>query len=243
MPYPRVFQPNTLCTVGDGFGNTSPNCPVQLFRPFLGCQFNGPQPRILSVDIPQFAGGILRGLVSVPNTPPLTIKPGPHYWKDSKPPALVLSEDPNGLTWVWLDALPWDPPGPVTSKIWSFWAAVGYIPPPPPTPIVMGPNPPAAPLIVPGTQYVANIAALGTGFVYIPKAGGVAYSSTLYSQTQINTTTTLLGGNHAGATFAEGAGLGLGTFPVAGGAHVGPDAILQLTNTQPAIDTVVFSLV
>ena len=119
--YPRTFLPSTLVTVSDGVGHTVASCRAQLFKPLLGCSFNGQQPLIVNHKIPNQAGIILRGLVEIVVGGPLVIHPGPAYWKDGTPPSMILSEDPNALSWVWMDALPWLLPS--GSRLWKIGRA------------------------------------------------------------------------------------------------------------------------
>jgi hypothetical protein len=234
MPYPFIFRPNTTCILNDGRGSQQATAPLQLFRPFLGCNFDGPQPRIASRDVPQIAAGILRGLVQVAAAPALVLKTGPQWWVAAQPPYVVLNEDPQSIKWYWLDAIPYvTDPGPPT-RLYSFWAASTYNSVPPPAPLVMGPNGPGAALVTAGVVYQSTLLAGASGWIYKPTATGVASVVSLVSQTTIAPIgINEYGGPHAAPvpeTFIVGVAPQMLNTP--GLAHTGPDGTVQLANTD-----------
>jgi hypothetical protein len=244
MPYPHSFRPATTCQVSDGAGHMAMDCPLQLFKPLLGCAFNGPQ-NFIAPSIPNMAGAILRGLVLVPITPTI-IKPGPNFWLANRPivPSLFLAEDRNSVEWFWMDAVPWllDASLVNTNRLWSFFAAPKVLQPSGsgsgsgsgqgPIPITGGNSPQTAVLISSGLQYSTTLAGPGTVWFYTPKTTGTFYDTQVFFNIGIMTVASY-GGNHTVPTlFPEGIILtGPGGNPVAGAAHTGPDALVQVSFT------------
>lgn len=230
--YPREFRPSTLCKINDDRGHELEFCELQVFKPLLGCSFNGQQPLIVDHRIPNMAGIVLRGLVRHPLPTVLDIRPGPAFWASGLVPWIVLSEDPNALRWRFLDAIPWNVGA--SSRLWSFFAAVDHVPPPPPpppVPITLGATSGAAALITPGTTYVATIPPGAAGWAYSPQATGTAYSVASLVGTNPSVGTAAYGGSHLLVPVLEGGPVpSPGTVPVAGVTHVGPDAMALLSN-------------
>lgn len=230
--YPRVFRPTTLCKINDDRGHEVDLCELQVFKPLLGCSFNGQQALIVNHKIPNMAGAIIRGLVRYPLPSALDIKPGPAYWASGLVPWIVLSEDPNALKWRWLDAVPWNLDA--ANKLWSFFAAVDYVPPPPPpppTPITLGATSALATLVTPGVSYVATIPPTASGWAYSPQVTGTAYTIVAETGTSASMGSSPWGGNHLLIPGAEGSPVtGPGSASVPGFLHTGPDALGQFAN-------------
>lgn len=241
MAYPHAFVTNCLATIRDGHGNTSVNVELMLFRPLLGCQFNGPQVLIAGHTLPEMAGEVMRGLLRVPFGSPLNITPGPGVWATNVVPSIQLNDDPNAERWYIMDALPWS--YGMADRLWSFYAAKDYVSPPPPpppppppspTPLIMGASSASATLATFGVNYLSVLAPGGVGFAYAPRPGGVGYSIVADAGTSSFVGTSALGGNHSGFTFPEGTPTlgGPGTVTVTGGGHTGPDQIVQASNVD-----------
>lgn len=240
--YPYVFRPSTTCTVNDDRGHVQMSCPIQVFKPLLGCAFNGPQPLIVGHSIPNMAGMILRGLVGVYLPTALDLRPGPFAWGSGKVPWFVLSEDPNSVKWRWLDALPWSLGAEL--RLWSFFAAVDPEPPPPPpppVPIELGATSGTGTLVALDTDYVAVLPPLSVGWGYLPMAGGTDWSVVVQAGTYGSMLTAQFGGSHLGALIPEGTPVtGPGTTSVVGGSHVGPDGVIRVTNPDIAPQPIYF---
>lgn len=238
MPYPRTFTPNFVATVRDDRGHTETPISMQVFKPMLGCNFNGQQSLISGHKLPNMAGVVLRGLMRVPSDSLLSIKPGPQYWGTGLVPNFSSLEDPNGLKWWIFDAFPWGIG--VADRLWSFFAATDFLPAPlppppppppppgPPTPVALGPTPALATLISLNVLYSTALPMSSLGYTYLPLTTGTPY--TLHVTTASSSTVSLpLGGNHLGLVSAEGPPLtGVGTTVVT--VHTGPDLVIGFNN-------------
>lgn len=247
MPYPHPFRPNTTCVVNDARGSSQTDCALQTFKPFLACQFNGPQSRIAGIDVIQFSSAILRGLFTVNPTPPLNIKIGPAYWPAALTPYLTLDEDPNAVKWYIVDAIPYDLDPTSGIKLYSFFAAVSYASTPaPPTPIVMSPSESTATATSLAVTYQSTLAPGASGWVYAPAPGGTATTWTMVSVSP----------GPAGQYQWQGASgspsapmplwfqnpIASNIITTAAGSFPGPDAILGIQNTTGVPQTYVYSI-
>lgn len=237
MPYPRTIIPNRKCTVHDGHGAFQNNLDVQLIKPWLGLSFNGPQALILGTSMPNMAGAILRGLVIVNTAPALNIRPGPTYWAEAKPPAIVLNEDPTSVTWVWSDAIPWD--YGTAQRVWQFWAAASYIPPLPPIPIAPGTTGAGATLIQLGSTYIMplTVGVANTAYFVLPYSGAPLQWEFISSAPAATMTINAYHGAHAsplGPDWSRTAQPTPITVDSPPGAFIGPEGLIAISAVSVA---------
>lgn len=244
--YPHTFTPNCKAAVVDHALNVQANADVQVFKPLLGCQFNGPQTRISGYSLPNAAAIVIRGLVLIPAASLVHLGPGPPFWSTPPQPYLMFNDDPNALHWIMHDAFPWKTN--VNDELWSFFASTNFLvplpPPPPPTPVALGATLATATLLTPGVTYIATIPPASQGYGYIPVPTLTGTSTVVIAPTPGSMGTGNFGGSHLGFTFPEGGPFtGPGSNVIPGASHTGPDAIMVASNTLLLVpNTTTFTL-
>lgn len=132
MPYQYSFRPQQLCKVTDVLGNVQEECPIQIFKPLLGCSFN--ETNAKPSHLLNSGGLILRGMLHWDPEHVDLGKLGVEEWSAaSSGPYFQLGEDPESYRWYINDGLNWDAGG--GAYLLSYFASKRTSLVPPGTPV------------------------------------------------------------------------------------------------------------